>query len=734
MQLGLNDDQQMLQDSFARYLDANSTMARVRKAMADSAGFDRELWSGLAELGTFAMRVPEDAGGLGMGTMDAALVMEEAGRTLASAPVAEGILAARVIAQLSGEGIDEVMSGEDVATLAFHDIAAQPLQWLNGGTGADLVVARNGDAVVLVTLTDADRKVEETLADNGIAEIDLAKAEQTVLGSGADALGVLAAALEEWKLLTAAQLGGLAREAVRLAAAYACERKAFGVPIGTYQAMSHPLANLQVDIEGGRMFTRKAIHMAGAAEDQAGAMVPLALWWAAKTASAAGIQALRTFGGYGLTTEYDIFLYNLRAKAFALVAGDPARLLEQAGRRLYAGEAAVLPDVAPVTIDFDLGDEARALAREVDDFFTETLTPELQAHAHYSWDGHHPEVHRKLAQAGLLFPELPPEQGGRGVAPYASHAMSEVWEEHGWSGHAKGTTMMVAAMIDQYGSDELKDEVLTKILAGEAICSLGYSEPGSGSDVFAAQTRATPEGNGWRIDGTKMFTSGANIADYVIMLCRTNTEVAKHKGLTMFILPLKAEGITVQPVYTFQDERTNITFYDNVKVPDSWRLGDVDGGVRTMSAALALEHRGGGFSKAHGMAIRMAEDLAREIVFDGVPLIEDRTAQARLAKAHANHKVSEMLSLRALWGAEEKLDLPASGPMAKLFSSEKFLEDGSDLLDLTAPLSLSKREKAAAYVNQSYRHAHGTTIYAGTSEIHRSMIAERALGLPRTRG
>jgi alkylation response protein AidB-like acyl-CoA dehydrogenase len=294
--------------------------------------------------------------------------------------------------------------------------------------------------------------------------------------------------------------------------------------------------------------------------------------------------------------------------------------------------------------------------------------------------------------------------------------------------------MMVAAIIDRFGSDELKREALEPILKGRAICSLGYSEPGSGSDVFAAQTKATPEGNGWRIDGTKMFTSGANISDFVLMLCRTNPEVPKHKGLTMFLVPMNAEGIAVQPVYTFQDERTNITFYDGVKIPDSWRLGDVDGGVRAMSAALELEHRGGGFSKAHGALIRHAEALAREIRFEGRPLIEDRAAQVRLAKAHAHLEVSEMLGLRALWGAQEKQDLPAAGPMAKLFSSEKFLEDGSDLIDLTAPLSLSKREKDAAYVNQSYRHAHGTTIYAGTSEIHRSMIAERALGMPRSRG
>ena len=158
---------------------------------------------------------------------------------------------------------------------------------------------------------------------------------------------------------------------------------------------------------------------------------------------------------------------------------------------------------------------------------------------------------------------------------------------------------MVGTIIWRYGSDELKRDVLSKIVSGESICSLGYSEPGCGSDVFAAATRATRDGAGWRIDGQKMFTSGANLADYVLMLTRTDPDVPKHKGLTMFIVPLKAPGVEVKPVYTFQDERTNITYYDGVKIPDSYRLGDVNGGVKVMSAGLELEH-GGGFSKSLG--------------------------------------------------------------------------------------------------------------------------------------
>jgi alkylation response protein AidB-like acyl-CoA dehydrogenase len=230
-----------------------------------------------------------------------------------------------------------------------------------------------------------------------------------------------------------------------------------------------------------------------------------------------------------------------------------------------------------------------------------------------------------------------------------------------------------------------------------------------------------------------MFTSGADIADYVFMLTRTDPTLAKHKGLTMFIVPLKSKGVEIKPVHTFQDERTNITFYDGVKVPDSYRLGEVNGGVKVMSAGLELEH-GGGFGSVQARMVQAAEELCREVRYRGRPLIEDTNAQRRLARATAHVALSEVLAFRALWAGVEKKPNVGYGPMIKLFSSEKFLSDSADLLNLTAPYSLSKRAGPAAFLNQCYRHAHGTTIYGGTSEVHRSMVAERLLGMPRSRG
>lgn len=154
--------------------------------------------------------------------------------------------------------------------------------------------------------------------------------------------------------------------------------------------------------------------------------------------------------------------------------------------------------------------------------------------------------------------------------------------------------------------------MLTKIANGETICSLGYREPSCGSDVFAATTRATQAGDGGRIDGQKMFTSGTNVVSHVRMLTRTTPDMPKHKGLTMFVVPLDSPGITVQLIYIFQDERTNITYDAGVKVKDSDRLGEVDGSVKVMAGALELEHDGR-FEKTQRAMLRAAEQLCRGI-------------------------------------------------------------------------------------------------------------------------
>lgn len=733
MNFDLTDEQEMVRDTFARFLDENSSSTRVRAALP--SGFDPALWAGLAELGAFALRVPEEAGGLGLGLFDAVVVMEEAGRTLASGPLAEALVATRLLAQLGGEEdlLGRAVGGEAVVTIAMHDLATGPRQWVAGGLVAEAVIARRGNDVVLVSVPAEARVAEPNLASTPIAELDLAALPAKVLASGAEAVATFAAGLEEWKLLIAAALSGLSRAALLQAAAYSGERKAFGVFIGTFQALSHPMADLICEIDSAKFLVWKAIRSIADGEKEAGAQVSLAAWWASGAAGRTVRHAVQTFGGIGLTTEHDIHLFNLRAKAWPLVAGDPEDWLLEAGRRLYGGEKASLPEAGAVPIEFDLGDDARAVQTEIREFFAANVTDEERAKFHYSWEGHNPRIHKALVEANLAYLQLPKDVGGRGLEPYSVTAARDAFEEEGWNNPVANVAQMVSLIMYRFGSDELKRDVLSKVMSGDAICSLGYSEPGCGSDVFAAQCKATQlEDGSWRIDGTKMWTSGANLTDYVLMLCRTDPDAPKHKGLTMFIVPLKAEGVTVQAVHTFMDERTNITFYDGVIIPDAWRLGEINGGGRTMAASLELEH-GGGFAKVQRSMLEAAVELCGEIPVAGGKLIDTAKAQSRLARTYANYLASELIAFRANWTQVEKKGNGAYGPMAKMFSSELFITDSRDLLDLTAPHSLSKRKGPAAKLNQAYRHAHGTTIYGGTSQVHRSMIAEKGLGLPRSR-
>src|SRR5262249_45108967 len=164
-------------------------------------------------------------------------------------PIAETVIAAGLLASLDASGehralLEQVLAGQSVLSIAFRDVALEPLQWISGGAVARAVLAREGEQIVLITVPPGDGKGERNLASTPIAQLRLgAGAARAVLSSSDQGRKQFAQALEEWKLLMAAALAGLAREAIETAAAYARERVAFGQPIGTYQGISHPLAD-----------------------------------------------------------------------------------------------------------------------------------------------------------------------------------------------------------------------------------------------------------------------------------------------------------------------------------------------------------------------------------------------------------------------------------------------------------------------------------------------------------
>ncbi len=734
MKLSMPADSLPIQEMFERFFATESAPARVRGA--EPNGFDAALWQELIALDAPFIRLSGAAGGGEMSLFDTCLMMEQAGRRLAPAPLAEAVVALRILGEAGGEAahawIENVRNG-GVLTLALHQAAPGKPQLVPGGAAASGILTFDGKELA-IEVPAAPLDAPFTLGGNAIGSFTPGQGERVVISSNADAAKIWAAGVEEWKILTAAALIGMAREVLTMASDYASERIAFGQPIGTYQGISHKLADDSIEADGAAMLLWQTLRHIADGAPTAGADISGLFWWACQSATNSVAHSLHTFGGYGLTNEYDLQLYHRRAKSWALVLGDPRQELIRAGRRLYLGETTSLPDAGLVDLDFEPPQGGQELAAETRALFQKILDPAKHRLGESNFESHDWDVHRAIGKAGLLYPNWPEKWGGRGADADSTRASLAVWQEVGYAGLPRSTTAMIGHIVQIFGTPELQDEVLLRMGRGDISACLGYTEPSGGSDAFAAKTRAVKDGDEWVINGQKMFTSGAEYASYAIMITRTDPDAPKHKGITIFLVPLNVPGVEIHPVHTFMDERTNATFYADVRIPDRYRLGPVNGGAKVLAAALSLEHGGGYFHKYIEHLETEALAWARETERNGRKAIEDSDVLARLARTHVHVNVADVLSAKAMWTRlAGETDL-AYGPAAKVFSTEAFISDSTDLLDMAAPYSLLRGKEGLSVIEKGYRHSTATTIYGGTSEVMRSMIAERRLGMPRSRG
>jgi alkylation response protein AidB-like acyl-CoA dehydrogenase len=349
-----------------------------------------------------------------------------------------------------------------------------------------------------------------------------------------------------------------------------------------------------------------------------------------------------------------------------------------------------------------------------------------------------PELHARMARDGILGAGWPAEYGGSDVDPDFARAVYREIAEAGLEMHAWLTTYIVVGTIKEVGTEEQKREYIPRALRGELLVALGYSEPDSGSDVASAKTTALRDGDEWVIDGQKMFTSSAEVASHVFVLARTNPDVPKHKGLTLFLVPKESAGLEVQPIYTLGSQRTNTTFYTNVRVPDFARIGGVDDGWKVMRVALVFE-RGAGMPRSAEETL--ARDLARWALGhtdgDGRRTFDDPQVAERIGRIATDEEVARLLDLRLRWRTERG-ELPGvEGSMRKLFASEATQRAHRAALDILGAEGILAPGAPGAPDNGAFeagfRASVVETIYGGSSEIMREIIAEGRLGLPRNR-
>jgi alkylation response protein AidB-like acyl-CoA dehydrogenase len=388
-------------------------------------------------------------------------------------------------------------------------------------------------------------------------------------------------------------------------------------------------------------------------------------------------------------------------------------------------------------MNFDLGPEAEALRSEVRSFLDDHLDPGIHERMEKTGTHHDRAFSEALGAMGWIAPGWPVEDGGGGRSWLEQVVISQELSAAEAPTAATGTTMLVANTLRIWGTPDQKQKVLPGIVRGEIQVCLGYSEADSGSDVAAARTRAVRDGDEWVINGEKMFTSLAQVADYVFLLTRTNMEVKKHKGLTMFLIPMSTRGVSVSEIKTLGGERTNITSYEDVRAPDACRIGEVDGGWNVLTSALNFEHAVN-YGPEIARLLRVAVEEASQPDLDGGRLIDDPTVRERLARIAIDAEVCELLGLRAGWMGATGQRVTGEGSMVKMYSSEALARASAQLLQVFGPAGLEQggghRASGLGVLEHAFRHSQVTRIYAGTSEIHRSIIAERGLGLPRSRG
>jgi alkylation response protein AidB-like acyl-CoA dehydrogenase len=272
------------------------------------------------------------------------------------------------------------------------------------------------------------------------------------------------------------------------------------------------------------------------------------------------------------------------------------------------------------------------------------------------------------------------------------------------------------------------------MIHGDVLVALGYSEPGAGSDVASVRTRAVRDGDGWVIDGEKVFTTLAHESQYVFLLTRTDLDLPKHEGLTMFLVPMDTPGIEILPIHTLGGERTNSTYYKNVHVEDRWRVGEVNGGWDVMGVALTFERTVTG-GKESVRVLQQFIDWAKEARDDdGRARIDDPAVREAIARVSIRNEIAVLLSHRANWIAASGGLPGVEGSKARLYYTTRFQTTCSELLDLVGPEAVLQHGEpdapASGWIERAYRHSSVSTIYGGTSEVQRTIIARRGLRLP----
>lgn len=740
-ELPTEDVREMLRDSLRGFLGEHWNADCLRHG--PSPRNVAEIWTKLVGQGVAALGRNPGEGGL----REVSVVLGELGRAACPAPMWSAALANFALSASSSAVAADLLEGLHAgsARVAFSFGALDPDAGAIGvasqcGIGAlrfveaadsctHLLVAVDRATLGLFVLDAPEVAITPTRAMGAWSfhEVRLNSAPVTVIALDDGALDDL---LLKGKLALLARSHGAARRAFELATDYARERHQFGQPIGKFQAIQHKLANCLIDLEGVRLILNHAAMLHDHGNSDWRYFANCAVVFASDALRRVSLETHHTFGAIGYADEHEAPLHFKRVHLDAIALGGSLH-----ARRRVASY--LLDPGSPGLPEYDLGPAGNQLRKQVREWLEQNWSGDSKAEfdrrpfAKREFDA---DFAREAGKTGWIGLGWPREFGGQARSPLEQIAFMETMER----GEAPriGAAIQANALM-MFGTSEQQRKYLPEILRGEAMHGMGYSEPQAGSDLAALRASAVRDGDHWVINGQKIWTT-TWWGKYMFLAARTDKDAKPpHAGISMFIVPMNAPGITIRPATTMYDGSFANIFYDNVRIPVENIVGEVNAGWKVLTGALAFERGlvGGGIvlKVAHAF-----EQLRRHIIATdaaGATVGDDPVIRDRMATLAADIEVGRLLMMHCVELASDGVTPPEYGAISKVFSSElmeRFGETALDILGMRA--ALSERMPDAidnGRFEQNLRHSLMWVISIGTNEIQRSLIVQRALGLPR---
>ena len=388
-------------------------------------------------------------------------------------------------------------------------------------------------------------------------------------------------------------------------------------------------------------------------------------------------------------------------------------------------------------MEFRFTQEQESFRREIRDFLKEALDVARDAS-----DGEPEEAHvseefsRSLAAKGWIGLSWPKEYGGQALGHIERFIYTEEMTYHqAPMGFHNIAERQMGPSIIVSGNDYQRQTYLPGIARAEISMCIGYSEPNAGSDLAGVETTAVRDGDDFVINGQKMYTSGAHRTDYIWLATRTDPDAPKHKGISVFLTPLNAPGVDVQPLWTMADSRLNQVFFDNVRVNAREMVGEENRGWYVVAGNLDFERSGVERVTANQLLFEEVTRYARETRRNGRAIMDDPVVANRMAETATEFAVGRMLAFRVAWLASKGESPNYEASVSKVYGSElsqRTAQVGLQVLGLYGQVAESPTwAKLRGHVLKHYHLAVSDTIRAGSSEVQRNIIATRGLGLPR---